>query len=206
MFLLEDLLKQENFTEAVNKLAYDFRKKHDLPPIDQLGLVVPDVESAAAQLEKMGIGPFFIMSGDVKKWVERGESRRFYCKAGFASHCGLDLELLEPGEGSDFYGQHVDPDGRVVIHHLGFFVKNKDKEVAKLNAKGYSTWISGIIQAGPATFNIGYMDTLSEIGMLIEIIEFKMFGIRFRPPGSIYHLLGWLEKKCGVRSVNVHKK
>jgi hypothetical protein len=206
MLLFEDLLNEENFTDAANKLACDFREKHNLPPIHQLGLVVSDVETAAAQLEKMGIGPFLIMSGDLKKWVERGESIRFHTKVGLATHHGIDIELLEPGEGSDFYGQHLDPDGRTVIHHLGFFVKDTDKEVANMNAKGCLTWVRGIIQAGPASFNVGYMDTLSELGMLIEIIQFKAFGIRFRPPGFSYHLLGWLEKTCGIRCINAHKE
>jgi len=58
MLILDELLMADNFNEAVNSLAADFRENHGLPQVHQLGLVVPGVEEAAKRLERMGIGPF----------------------------------------------------------------------------------------------------------------------------------------------------
>lgn len=68
MLLLDELLMAENFGNAVDALAADFRKEHNLPKVHQLGLVVPDVEAAAERLENMGIGPFLISSGSLARW------------------------------------------------------------------------------------------------------------------------------------------
>ncbi|MDJ0762407.1 MAG: VOC family protein [Myxococcota bacterium] len=203
MLLLDKLLAADNFGQAVNALAVDFRREHDLQQIHQLGLVVPDVEEAAKQLEKNGIGPFFISSGSLVRWDERGQPGRFRGKLGLATHQGIDLELLEPGEGSDFYRQHLDPSGGIVIQHLGFFVKDVDKEMGRLNTAGYPTWVRGKIEAGPFAYEFAYMDTISTAQAIIEFIQFNALGIPLRPFGLVYHLLGRLEKLLGVRCVHV---
>jgi hypothetical protein len=203
MLILDELLEVKNFKESVNNLAAGFRKEHNLPQIHQLGLVVSDVEAAAEKLEKMGIGPFFISSGSLARWDERDKPRRFRAKVGIATHKGVDLELLEPGEGSDFYRQHLDPDGRIVVQHLGCHVKNVDKEMEKLNAAGYSTWVRGRIKSWPTDIEFAYMDTLSEAQTIIEMIGFHMMGLRFKPPGFAYHFLGRLEKLSGFRCIDV---
>ena len=60
MVYLDDLLKSDDFNLAVSAIAKDFREKYKFPDIHQLGIVVPDVEAAAAELEAKGIGHFFI--------------------------------------------------------------------------------------------------------------------------------------------------
>lgn len=202
MLLLDDLLAIKNFKESVNNLAAGFRKEHNLPQIHQLGLVVSDVEAAAEELEEMGIGPFFISSGSLGRWDEHGTPRNFRGKVGLAKYQGVDLELLEPGEGSDFYKQSLDPEGRIVVQHLGFLVKDVDKEMEKLNAAGYPTWVRGKIQTWPIAVEFAYMDTLSETQTIFEMISFHMLGIRFKPFGFAYHFLGRLEKLSGFRCID----
>ncbi len=203
MLLLDDLLAAENFKKSVNNLAAEFREKHSLPQIHQLGLVVPDVEEAAKRLEMMGIGPFFISAGSLARWDEHGTPRSFRGKVGLAKYQGVDLELLEPGEGSDFYKQSLDPEGRTVAQHLGLLVKDVDKEMESLNAAGYPTWVRGKIQTWPIAVDFAYMDTLSETQTIIELISFSMLGVRFKPFGFAYHFLGRLEKLSGFRSIDV---
>lgn len=74
MVFLEDLLKNDNFAGVVEDLASDFRARHDLGKIHQLGIVVEDVEKAAAQLESKGIGPFFIATGAPVFWRKKVRS------------------------------------------------------------------------------------------------------------------------------------
>ncbi|MBW2651215.1 MAG: hypothetical protein JRC66_09500, partial [Deltaproteobacteria bacterium] len=116
MLYLNDLFKADNFRDAVSGIAGGFRDKHGLPKIHQLGLVVTNVETAAEELEKQGIGPFFIASGSPILWREREREITFSGKLGMAYHQGLEIELLEPGDGSDFYRRRLDPDGKIVIH------------------------------------------------------------------------------------------
>ena len=86
MVLLDDLLKADDFSDAVKGLASDFRADYKLPEIHQLGIVVPDVEMAAVQLEEKSIGPFFIASGSPVVWKERGEDGSFAGKTVSYTH------------------------------------------------------------------------------------------------------------------------
>jgi hypothetical protein len=81
---LDDLLKADDFNLAASSIAKDFRDKYGFPNIHQLGIVVPDVEAAAAELEEKGIGPFFIASSGLKLWRERGQPKSFHGKVGIA--------------------------------------------------------------------------------------------------------------------------
>lgn len=102
--LLEQLLETVDFAGAVDSLASDFREKHGLGRIDQLGLVVPSVEDAAARLETLGIGPFLISSGAPVRWEERGEPRRFKGKLGLARHNMLTWNCSNRVKGRSFTG------------------------------------------------------------------------------------------------------
>lgn len=202
MTYFDDLLKADDFGSAVSGLARDFREKHGLPKIFQLGLAVPDVEAAAEELEKRGIGPFFIASGSPAFWHERGKERDFSGKQGLASHQGVELELLEPGEGSDFYRQHLDPDGKIVIHHLGLVVPDVDREADRLVSSGYPIWVKGKLKAGPITADFAYMDTLNDAGVIVEFICWKFMGMRVTRPPSIFHTIGRIEKWTGKRNLS----
>jgi len=198
-----ELLSAKNFREAVHSLARDFRTKHALGKIHQLGLVVPEVEQAAKALEAKGIGPFFIASGSPVLWNERGVDKKFRGKMGLAYHQGLELELLEPGQGSDFYRNHLDPKGGIVIQHLGFLCKDVDESAKKLESAGFPTWVRGRLKSFPLTTEFAYMDTISETGFIIEFISWRLLGIPFSPPPSLIHTLGRLEKWSGKRSISL---
>jgi catechol 2,3-dioxygenase-like lactoylglutathione lyase family enzyme len=203
MVLLNDLLKADEFSNAVSGLAKDFRERHALPGIHQLGLVVPNVEAAAVELEEKGMPPFFIAAGSPLLWRERGEERNYRGKLGIAYYHGFELELLEPGEGSDFYRQRIDTESRIVIHHLGFIVPDVDDWAGRLAAKGYPVWVRGRLKAGPMTGNFAYMDTINDTGLVIEFISWRLMGVQLNPPAAIFHALGRLEKWTGKRSISV---
>jgi hypothetical protein len=203
MVLLDDLLKADDFSDAVKGLASDFRADYKLPEIHQLGIVVPDVEMAAVQLEEKSIGPFFIASGSPVVWKERGEDGSFAGKMGIAYHHGFELELLEAGKGSDFYRQCLDPEGSMVVHHLGFLVPDVDTSAETLIASGYPLWIRGKLKSGPSTADFAYMDTVNDAGLVIEFICWKLMGVRFNTPPSIFHAIGRIEKWTGKRCISL---
>jgi len=202
MVLLGDLLNAADFSKAVDGLAREFRDKHKLPAIHQLGLTVPDVEDAARDLEAKGIGPFFIANGSPVFWRERGQVRSICGKMGMAYHQGFELELLEPTEGSEFYKQSLDPAGGIVVQHLGLLTQDVDEWANRLAAAGSPVWIRGKLKIGPATVDFSYMDT-EEAGLIIEFISWRIFGQPFSPPAALYHAAGRLEKWSGKRSIAV---
>lgn len=199
MVYFDDLLKDENIHDTVSGIARDFRKKFNFPEVRQLGVIVADVETAAAKLEEKGIGPFFIASDTLKFWNERGEHRTFSGKLGMAIYKGYEIELLEPGAGSTFYKTCVDDKGRMVVQHLGFLVTNVDAYREKLEKAGCTTWVRGQIKSFPVVTDFAYMDSVARAGIILEFIDMRFLGVRVTPPGVIYHGLGRLEKLTGIR-------
>lgn len=199
MVFLEELVESGGFSAKVQSLALDFRRKFSLPGIHQLGLVVADVMAAAEKLERLGIGPFFLARGSPVLWRERGEELRFEGALGLAFFQGFELELLEPGQGSDFYRQSLDPGGKIVVQHLGFLVPDVDAWSKRLSEQGFPVWVRGRLKSGPLSTDFAYMDTVAETGLVIEFISWRFLGIRFSPFKSLIHTLGRMEKWSGVR-------
>jgi hypothetical protein len=199
MIYFDDLLKDNNIDYAVSRIAKDYREKYKFPEVRQLGVIVADVETAAAELEKKGIGPFFIASDTLKLWNERGETGTFSGKLGMAIYKGYEIELLEPGVGSAFYKSCVDEKGRMVVQHLGFLVKDVDAYRTEMGKSGCSTWVRGKIQSFPIITDFAYMDTVEQAGIILEFIDMKFLGFPVTIPGGIYHGLGRLQKLTGMR-------
>jgi hypothetical protein len=203
MIFLDDFLNADEFSNAVNNLAKEFRDRYGLDKIHQLGLVVPDVEESAKALEDKGLGPFFIAAGSPVLWLERQEERNYSGKLGIAYYKGFELELLEPGEGSEFYRQRLDAESRVVVHHIGFMVPDVDEWAERLIAAGYPVWVRGRLKAGPMTGDFAYMDTVKDTGLVIEFISWRLLGIKISPPAAVFRALGRLEKWTGKRSISM---
>lgn len=199
MIYFDDLLKDDNIHDTVSLIAGDFRRKQNFPDVRQLGVVVANVEEAAAELEKRGIGPFFIASDTLKFWSERGENKTFSGKLGMAIYKGYEVELLEPGIGSTFYKSCVDEKGRMVLQHLGFLVKDVDAYRNQMEKAGCQTWVRGQIKSFPIVTDFAYMDSVKQAGIILEFIDMRFLGIGITPPGVIYHGLGKLEKLTGIR-------
>jgi hypothetical protein len=200
---LDDLMASGDLPAQVDNLARDLRSRYSFPPVHQLGLIVPDVEKAAQELETRGIGPFFIGGGAPLLWLERGENKKFKGKIGIAYHRSLEMELIEPGTGSDFYRNHVDPDGRIVLQHLGFLVDDVDKWADKMAADNYPLWIRGKLRAGPMSADYAYIDTLEEAGLVLEFIHWRFLGFNWNLPPGVFHAIGRLQKWSGKRSFSV---
>lgn len=196
---LEELLCSPDFGAAVGNLARPFRERWGLPEVHQLGLVVPDVENAADELTRRDIGPFFIAVGAPRLWRERGQERRVQGKMALTRYQGVELELLEPLDGSDFYTGSVNPEGRPVLHHIGFFVKDLDGWADRLARSGYPVWVRGRLGLGPLQTDFAYMDTVGDAGVIVEFIRWRIFGVRFVPPGSVLKAIGGLERRLGFR-------
>jgi hypothetical protein len=199
MIFLKDLLGAEDFNQAVNDLAANFMARHNLEKVHQLGLVVPDVEHAAEELEARRIGPFFIATGSPVFWKEKGKDRSVSGKMGLAYHREVELELLEPLKGSDFYTQSLAPDGRIVLQHLGFLVKDVDTYADKAAKAGMPVWVRGQLKAWPSTTEFAYLTPDVENGLIMEFINWHVMGFSVSPPPWLLKTIGRIEKWTGKR-------
>jgi len=195
-----NLLDKDDFSAEVDKLAGAFRKTHGLGKVHQLGLVVPEVEEAAKSLEDK-VGPFFVASGKTGLWRERGSVRDFHGKMGLAYYKGHELELLEQGQGSDFYRRCLGPAGEIRVQHLGFLCRDVDREAKRLESAGFPVYVRGLIKSGPLKIDFAYMDTEKEAGYIIEFISWKFAEIPVRPSPALTGLMARLLRLFGKRSL-----
>jgi hypothetical protein len=131
----------------------------------------------------------------------RGKARDISGKLGIAYYHGLELELLEPTKGSDFYRDCLDPSGGIVIQHLGFLVKDVDDWANRLKKAGSPVWVRGRLQTGPMKAEFAYMDTVDACGLVIEFISWRFLGWPMKPPAGMFRTVGRLEKWTGKRCV-----
>jgi hypothetical protein len=193
MLLLHDLLDSPSFTETVAALAAGFRVEHSLPEVRQLGVVVPNVAATVDDLTRShGIGPFAILTGSPALWLERGESRQVSGRMALGYHEGIELELIEPAQGTEFYGRPplaLPPNSGNLggerggwVHHAGLFVPDVDEAAEKLAAP---VIVRGALQMGPVLTEFAYMDTLEGAGLILEFITWRIRGRSFIPPPEV---------------------
>lgn len=183
---IETLLEAPDFAGAVNRLAREFRHKHGLPDVYQVGLLAPDVDAATRQLERRGVGPFVVGTGAPERWEERGEALQVEATMALAYHAGLEIELLEPAEGTAFYSAGSEGPSDIVVHHVGLAVDDVDRWTSHLETVGPSTWVRGSLKLGPLHVEFAYMDTVAEAGTILEFIGWRIRGRRVTPvPGTV---------------------
>jgi len=200
---LEDLLREKSFSLAANKLSKHIRDAHGVPPLYQIGALVPSVESAAQALEERGLGPFFIMAGRAVSWRENGHERDCTLKLGLAFHQGIQVELLEPVRGSDIHKDSLDAQGRPIVQHLAFLTRDVDAWAERLEAAGTRLWVRATLKGAGLTADLAYMDKNEDDGISMEFIRIKLFGIPLRLSAGATHTIGRIQKWTGKRCLEV---
>jgi len=135
--------------------------------IGQVGIVVNDIDQAINYLNSLGIETFEPKRIQItERWL-RGKPANYKCELKFARLGSVELELIQPIEGETIHKEFLESKGEG-IHHLGFFVADLDKEVAKLAKLGVK-----VIQSGrrPGGGGFAYLDTYVGSGILLELIQ-----------------------------------
>jgi uncharacterized protein YndB with AHSA1/START domain len=209
LIYLDDYLKASNFKAALRGLASDFRNQLGLPrDLDELGLVCADVVKAADYLQKTyaGMGTFMLAEGSADKFDENGEPIRYRTRVGFAYYQGVLLELAEAGTGSDIFSTHLAEDGRITIHHMGYFSRGKHHSIKKkkfdvpLKKLGFSKpeWKAKV--AAGMTIHVAIYNTYKVAQNLsLEFLDFRLLGLPVDYPEKGAQLLGEFQNKVGPR-------
>ena len=142
------------------------RKQLDLPPIDQIGFVVRDLQQAITHYEPL-FGPFTTMEPGPMSWTYRGrEDEISEIKVAFCKSGALEIELIEWVSGNTPHKEFLDS-GREGMHHLRFTVDNLEQRVAAAELCGWhSIWQHRI---GPE-LGAAYLEHADE-ALLIEIVD-----------------------------------
>jgi len=107
-----------------------------LPPIDQVGFVVADLDQAVARYEAL-YGPFTFMDTEVTGADFRGRSADCRLKIAFGHSGSLEIEFIQPLEGEGPHAEFL-ASGREGMHHLRYRVDDHDDAVALLVDEGYT--------------------------------------------------------------------
>src|ERR1044071_4517131 len=123
---LEDFLDCADFGEALRSLTGSLGDELGLPSrVDEVGVVCPNIRVAAAELKRRWpeMETYLLGEGSPATFSENGRVTPFTTRVGFGFYKGVIIELAEPGVGSDIFGQTPNPDGKIVINHVGFVAR-----------------------------------------------------------------------------------
>ena len=105
-------------------MDHTIREKLDLPPIDQVGFVVRDLDAAIAMYEPL-FGPFSTMDSGEFEYDYRGRKDTSSLKLAFGRSGDVEIELIQWVSGGTPHKEFIDA-GREGMHHLRFRVDNLD--------------------------------------------------------------------------------
>ncbi len=142
--------------------------------ITQVGIVVKDVEQVARNYWNiLGIGPWDIITAGPPEIHEReylGKPVYYIAKIGFAKVGAVELELLEPVEGSSTYHDFLTEHGEGA-HHLQYLVdsfEEFDRHIKVFAKRGIPVLMGGRFGSG---VRFAYMDTISPLKTILEPVK-----------------------------------
>jgi methylmalonyl-CoA/ethylmalonyl-CoA epimerase len=141
-----------------------------LPPVEQIGIVVKDVEQTVEYFTAtFGWGPFQISEVEMKGFTCGDRTGDCRLKMAFARSGDVEIELIQVLEGetphSDFLRCHGEG-----MQHLRFRVDDCDGMMAALATEGVEPLWS---QKFPGIAAFAYMKTDKTSGLMVELFEMK---------------------------------
>jgi catechol 2,3-dioxygenase-like lactoylglutathione lyase family enzyme len=110
-------------------------KELNLPPVNQVGFVVKDLEKALEFYQPL-FGEFTVMDAYDMEWDYRGRPEVSSLKIAFGNSGDVEIELIEWISGETPHKEFLEA-GREGMHHLRFVVDNVEEKVKEAEAAGY---------------------------------------------------------------------
>lgn len=107
----------------------------NLPPVNQVGFVVKDLDQAVALYQPL-FGEFDIMDATDMEWDYRGRPEVSSLKIAFGKSGDVEIELIQWVAGETPHKEFLEA-GREGMHHLRFIVDNLEQKVQEAEAYGY---------------------------------------------------------------------
>ena len=109
-----------------------------LPPIDQIGFVVKDLDAWMDRYQAV-FGPFTLMDGAVSDATFRGQQQDVDLKLAFGRSGDLEIEFIEWVSGTSPHSEFIQS-GKEGMHHLRFRVEDVNGWIEKLQTVGYTPY------------------------------------------------------------------
>ena len=110
-------------------------KQLNLPPADQIGFVVRNMDAALALYEPL-FGPFSLMNPGEMDFNYRGRPETSEIKLAFGKSGELEIELIEWVSGKTPHWEFINA-GREGMHHIRFIVDNLEEKITEAEVFGY---------------------------------------------------------------------
>jgi len=136
-----------------------------LPPPDQIGYVVRDLDLAMSVHEPM-FGPFTTMDVTLEGPIYRGHPCDCSLRIGYGHAGPMEIELIQPTSGESPHADFLSA-GREGIHHLRFRVDDFGAHLAAAAKLGYRP----IWQHSMDVADFAYLEHERQKGMLIELLR-----------------------------------
>ena len=220
---LVDHLDRADLAGSLAELTHPLGQEIGLPPrVDEVGVVCPNVLVAANELKARWprMETFLLGEGSPKTFVENGKQVPFTTRVGFGFYKGVILELAEPGIGSNIFGQTPNPDGRVVINHVGFVARGEALERTDagqtrgwsqiMQGAGYAKRVEAVLDLLSISGHIHIYETIrATAGIEVEFLDFRLFkptGPCITFPSALSGAIGWLQSRVGPRFIDLAPK
>ena len=177
----------------------DFLAAHGLVAPGQYGMVCADVAAQISRLESMGTTAFIHATMDAPGWTEQGEKKKVKVEMAMGYTGREQIELLGPGVNTDFYRDAIPADGALTLHHVCCMQNDLQRLRRELPAAGYPLYLEGGINIGLLSTHFAYFDTRDELGVWLEVAQYRLLG-RHRPPTEPFiSRLARLQRRFGDR-------
>ena len=107
----------------------------ELPPVNQVGFVVRDLDKALEAYKPL-FGEFVVMDAPNMEWDYRGRPETSSLKIAFGNSGDVEIELIEWVSGETPHKEFLEA-GHEGMHHLRFVVDNVEEKVAEAEKFGY---------------------------------------------------------------------
>ena len=151
----------------------------NLPRVGQVGIITPDIQDALPGVAAaFNLRTWYEPQYAEKQFIIDGEQVDLAFNLVFAYSGGLQIELIEEkSQKAAIYKDHLEQHGQS-IHHLGFFIADMDAKLKIVEQLGLEILLeSQFTTAGGGSVHFAYLDTRQQCGIILEIINIKLYGI-----------------------------
>lgn len=154
--------------------------------VDQVGIVVRDLEESLRRYSsfwRLGEWRCYTYSPrTVVGATYRGQPGTYAMMLALAGETP-QVELIEPLAGPSIYHEWLETHGEGGVHHLGVFVDDLQSRIQSAEEAGLAVIQSGFGYGADGSGGFAYLDTLGELGTIVELIEVP--AVR-RPPDKVW--------------------
>lgn len=169
-----------------------------MPKLTQVGLYVKDMEKAIRQYEELfGIGPWLVQEGDTVSCVHRGCEVKVKGRMAMGYSGKIQFELIQILEGNNLYLETLGglEEG---IHHLGFAVNNLEERLQACREAGIEVLQRGKLKKLGMTIDYAYLDTLDQVGVILEFIQSRFLGIKTKQAPWMIKTMARMQSRLGL--------